>query len=51
MCKWACADYCARQDFVISKPFRIQELMPKVKELVAKFGTYPVTDGGDVVMG
>ncbi|OIW24050.1 hypothetical protein CONLIGDRAFT_657574 [Coniochaeta ligniaria NRRL 30616] len=28
-------------DDVVSKPFRIPELIPKIDELVAKYGTYP----------
>jgi hypothetical protein len=30
------------QDDVVSKPFRIPELIPKIDELVAKYNTYPV---------
>lgn len=28
-----------QQDDVISKPFRLQELLPKIEELVAKYKT------------
>lgn len=38
------ANYCVnKQDDVISKPFRIPELIPKIEELVAKYNTTPVT--------
>jgi hypothetical protein len=32
------------QDDVVSKPFRIPELIPKIDELVAKYDTYPIRD-------
>jgi DNA-binding response OmpR family regulator len=39
-----CLSVC--QDDVISKPFRIPELMPKIEELVKKFGL-PAAEGDD----
>lgn len=32
-----------RKDDVVSKPFRIPELIPKIEELVARHGPVPVT--------
>lgn len=38
----------AGMDDVVSKPFRIPELVPKIEELAAKFAVVKVEDGGGV---